>query len=83
MDLLSPYLIELIKIMKVLIAFLLICASFSTTVIKYNNRTLINQEPKLIDSVKNGQKLLIGDLNDPERNILYIANVKGTPFEMG
>ena len=48
--------------------------------IKSNNQTLINQRPKLITEVLNGQKLLIGDLNDPEKNILYIANLKGTPF---
>jgi len=33
--------------------------------IKINNKTLINEKPKLIASVPNGQKFLIGDLNDP------------------
>jgi len=33
----------------------------------------------LIASVKNGQKMLIGDLKDPEKNYLYVANLKGTP----
>ena len=27
--------------------------------------------------------MLIGDLNDPEGNYLYVAKLKGTPHEMG
>lgn len=61
-----------------LLAFIILSAW--TIDIKINNKTLINEKPKLLASVPNGQKLLIGDMNDPERNILYIANVKGTPF---
>lgn len=50
---------------KVLLLFLLVCTSLLAFDIKMNNKTLINEKPKLIASVPNGQKLLIGDLNDP------------------
>jgi hypothetical protein len=62
--------------------FLIIYAVVSIDIV-VNNKTLINEPAKLLATVKNGQKLFIGDLNDPERNILYLANLKGTPFEMG
>lgn len=26
---------------------------------------------------------MIGDLDDPEGNYLYVAKLKGTPYEMG
>jgi hypothetical protein len=32
---------------------------------KINNKTIIDEKPKLLASVPNGQKLLIGDMNDP------------------
>jgi hypothetical protein len=47
--------------------------------IRINNLTLIDQEPQLLAKVTNGQKFLIGSLDDPEKNYLYIANLKGTP----
>jgi hypothetical protein len=57
----------------------LVVISLSTCPITHNAKQLINEPPKLLQTVTNGQKLLIGDLNDPEKNILYIANLKGTP----
>lgn len=68
---------------KVFLLLVLVCTVINSFDIKINTQALLNEKPKLIDSVQNGQKLLIGDLNDPERNVLYIANLKGTPFEMG
>lgn len=44
-----------------------------------NTLPLIDQEPKLIKTVANGQKLLIGDPSHPQNDYLYIANLKGTP----
>lgn len=51
--------------MKVFLLLLLMCATLHAFDIKINTQTLINEKPKLIASVPNGQKLLIGDLNDP------------------
>ena len=48
-----------------------------------NTRPLVTGDPQIIDETKNGQKLLIGDLDDPEGNYIYVANLKGTPYEMG
>ncbi len=50
---------------KVILLLLLICVTLQAFDIKINNKTLINEKPKLIASVPNGQKFLIGDLNDP------------------
>jgi hypothetical protein len=69
-------------VLQLLALFLMISLVLSIE-IKINSEVLINQEPTLIKSVNNGQRLLIGDLNDPKRNILHIANLKGTPAEMG
>lgn len=66
----------------IILLCLVICSVWSIQIVT-NNKEIINEEPKLLATVKNGQKFLIGDLNDPERNILYVANVKGTPYEMG
>lgn len=48
--------------------------------IRINQKTLILQEPELLNKTSNGEKLLLGDLNSTEQNYLYIAKVKGTPF---
>lgn len=48
-----------------------------------NTKELVDQTPTLIKSVPNGQKLVIGDPTNPQGNYLYIANLKGTPREMG
>ena len=48
-----------------------------------NNLELITASPRLVSSTQNGQKLIIGDENSPGRNFLYVANLKGTPYEMG
>lgn len=48
-----------------------------------NELPLIDQEPRLLKEVPNGQKFLIGDPRDLKGNYLYIANLKGTPYEMG
>lgn len=50
---------------KTICLFLLLCTTLLAIDIKMNTKMLINQKPKLIDSVPNGQKLLIGDLDDP------------------
>lgn len=48
-----------------------------------NNKELIDQAPTLLQTVPNGQKMLIGDPSKPQSEYLYIANLKGTPREMG
>ena len=48
-----------------------------------NNLKLVDSVPTLIKTVPNGQKLLIGDSKDPQGDFLFIANLKGTPREMG
>jgi hypothetical protein len=58
----------------------LIVATYTTTCpFIANQLPLINEEAKLLQEVENGQKFLIGDINDPLKNYLYIANLKGTP----
>ena len=48
-----------------------------------NTKQLVDQAPTLLQTVPNGQKMLIGDPSNPQGDYLYIANVKGTPREMG
>ncbi len=48
-----------------------------------NKLKLLDQEPSLLKATANGQKMLIGDPSDPKGDYLYIANLKGTPQEMG
>lgn len=48
-----------------------------------NRRILIIDAPTLISNNSNGQKLLIGKLDDPQQNYIYVAKLKGTPYEMG
>ena len=48
-----------------------------------NTKKLVDQVPTLLQTVPNGQKMLIGDPSNPQGDYLYIANVKGTPREMG
>jgi hypothetical protein len=64
---------------KLILILLLGCATFSFDIVM-NNKTILNEQPKLLAQVPNGQKFLIGDLNSTERDILYIANLKGTPY---
>ena len=45
-----------------------------------NHQRLVEKDPVLLNSVTNGEKFVIGDLNDSERNYLYVANLKGTPY---
>ena len=61
---------------------LILTVTFACDLVR-NVQPLIDQEPTLLKSVANGQKLLIGDPKDPKGNYLYIANIKGTPREMG
>jgi|LakMenEpi03Aug12_release.lakeMendotaPanAssembly.Ray.scaffolds.fasta_scaffold1743979_1 hypothetical protein len=35
---------------------------------------------KLINQVPNGEKYLIGSLDDPQGNFLYVARMKGTAY---
>lgn len=65
------------------IVFLSIAASILACNLVENTRPLIDQTPTLLKSVANGQKLLIGDHTNPQGDYLYIANLKGTPREMG
>jgi hypothetical protein len=70
--------------MRAAIKFLaLLIVAISACNIVRNDLPLIDQTPTLLKSVPNGQKLLIGDIKDPLGNYLYIANLKGTPKEMG
>lgn len=48
-----------------------------------NTKELVDQVPTLLQTVPNGQKMLIGDPINPQGDYLYIANLKGTPREMG
>lgn len=75
--------LQMTKALLLILSCLLISNIVFGVEIKRNTKDLIFQKPKLIAQVPNGQKLLIGDLNDPEKNILYLANLKGTPFQMG
>jgi len=44
-----------------------------------NENIILTQKPTLLNIVTNGQKYLIKE----GTNVLYIANVRGSPFEMG
>jgi len=48
-----------------------------------NTKGLIDQTPTLVKEVPNGQKYIIGDPSNPKGDYLFIANLKGTPREMG
>lgn len=48
-----------------------------------NNLTLIDDQPTLVKEVPNGQKFIIGNSSDFKGSFLYIANLKGTHYEMG
>ena len=48
-----------------------------------NDEPLVDYQPRLVKTVTNGQKFIIGDPSDIRGNYLYIVNVKGTPREMG
>ena len=65
-----------------LLIALLIGLSFGCSVVQ-NNLPTIGEQPKLVKQVTNGNKYLIGDSSDPKGNYLFIANVKGTPYQMG
>lgn len=67
----------------VLLVFLLIHLGASSCDITRNNLTLVDDEPTLVKEVPNGQKYIIGDPTNFKGSFLYIANLKGTPYEMG
>lgn len=70
--------------MKSTAIILLSILSFALTCdLNPNKLPLIEGEPKLIAQVPNGEKYIIGDLNDPLGNYLYVARMKGTAYEMG
>lgn len=48
-----------------------------------NFQEIIDSSPVLMKATKNGEKFVLGDLGDPEKNYVYIANLKGSPYEMG
>lgn len=48
-----------------------------------NKNLLITDQPVLLNKTTNGEKLVIGDRNDPQRNYVHIAKLKGTAYEMG
>lgn len=48
-----------------------------------NTMPLIYAQPQLIERVPNGERYMIGDLEDPHKNYLYVARLKGTAYEMG
>lgn len=60
----------------------LLALSLACTLVE-NTKQLVDQVPTLLQTVPNGQKMLIGDPSNPQGDYLYIANVKGTPREMG
>jgi len=68
---------------KYLLGILLLISIVCSLDVKVNRLPLLNEAPRLISQVPNGQKMLVGSLDDPEKNYLYIANLKGTPAEMG
>ena len=55
----------------------------STCPVTRNQMVTIPDNANTLMSVPNGQKFLIGDLSDPLGNYLYVAKLKGTPYEMG
>lgn len=57
--------------------------ALSTCPLTRNQLETIPDNAKTLMTVPNGQKLLIGELDDPLGNYLYIAKLKGTPYEMG
>lgn len=67
---------------KIIVVCLLISLSLNCDLV-VNNKPLIDAEPKLLSTTTNGQKFLIGDASHPQGDFLYIANLKGTPREMG
>lgn len=44
-----------------------------------NDKPIINVKPRLFQTVQNGQKYII----EQGTNLLYILNLRGTPYEMG
>lgn len=67
---------------KIVGLFLLLVLSQACDLVE-NKLKLLDQEPTLLKTIANGQKMLIGDPSDPKGDYLYIANLKGTPQEMG
>ena len=63
---------------KIVGLFLLLVLSQSCDLVE-NKLKLLDQEPTLLKTIANGQKMLIGDPSDPKGDYLYIAN----PKEMG
>lgn len=69
--------------MKELFLFFIVITVYSSCNIVENKLELLDQEPTLLKTVSNGQKFLIGDPTSMRGDYLYIANLKGTPYEMG
>ncbi len=68
--------------LRIIASFVLICLAFSCALVP-NNRPLVDSEPKLLATTTNGQKFVIGDNSNLQGDYLYVANLKGTPREMG
>ncbi|EAS01169.1 acid ceramidase-like protein, putative (macronuclear) [Tetrahymena thermophila SB210] len=68
---------------KQLLLILLVCsltfAAYQDCSGQVNNKPLLDIPPKLLKTVKNGEKYLVQDGN----NTVYILNVFGSPYQMG
>ena len=64
---------------RTLSAFLCLTLVLSCNLVQ-NQEALVDEDPRLVKSVTNGQKFIIGDPTNPKGNYLYIANLKGTHY---
>ena len=67
----------------VLVLLLVVHLQADTCKLAKNPNPLVNDAPTLVKEVPNGQKFIIGDPTNFKGSYLYIANLKGTPYDMG
>ena len=63
--------------MKIVTFLLLVALTLSCNIVQ-NQQPLVDEEPRLVKFVANGQKYIIGDPSNHSGNYLFIANLKGT-----
>lgn len=69
----------MIKISKMVVVCYLLTFVMSCSV-NPNKKVLIGDQPVLVNKTTNGEKLIIGNKSDPERNFIYVAKLKGTAY---
>ena len=67
--------------MRLLIAALLLALVLNDCAYDPNKMPTLEGKLNLLKEVPNGQKFLVGDLASTD--YLYVAKLKGTPYEMG